>query len=166
MSNKIHPTFQLITLFQRKDSAYLFILEAHYWPKDGLAISCEGQISFKTSFNSILLSWFSVPLFRCCRKNWWSSDMQKLRLGFNFWKIYNISLVSMIPYWLGKYFCNQLRNSYQKKSSKINMSHFAYACKTERQNGISRLISKLLHTLDSSLRDHLFVLQNEVFWTT
>ena len=36
------------------------------------------------------------------------------------------------------------------------MSHFAYACKTERQNGISHLISKLLHTLDSSLRDRLF----------
>ena len=36
------------------------------------------------------------------------------------------------------------------------MSHFAYACKTERQNGISRLISELLHTLDSSLRDRLF----------
>ena len=48
----------------------------------------------------------------------------------------------------------------------INMSHFAYACKTERQNGISRLISELLRTLDSSLRDRLFVLQNEVFWTT
>ena len=38
----------------------------------------------------------------------------------------------------------------------IYMSHFSYACKTERQNGISRLISKLLHTLDSSLRDRLF----------
>ena len=37
-----------------------------------------------------------------------------------------------------------------------NMSHFSYACKTERQNGISHLISELLHTLDSSLRDHLF----------
>ena len=36
------------------------------------------------------------------------------------------------------------------------MSHFAYACKTERQNGISRLISELLHTLDSSLRNRLF----------
>ena len=45
----------------------------------------------------------------------------------------------------------------------IYMSHFAYACKTERQNGISRLISELLRTLDSSLRDCLFVLQNEVF---
>ena len=43
------------------------------------------------------------------------------------------------------------------------MSHFAYAYKTERQNGISRLISELLRTLDSSLRDRLFVLQNEVF---
>ena len=48
----------------------------------------------------------------------------------------------------------------------INMSYFAYACKTEGQNGISRLISELLRTLDSSLRDRLFVLQNEVFWTT
>ena len=36
------------------------------------------------------------------------------------------------------------------------MSHFAYACKTERQNGISRLISELLRTLDFSLRDRLF----------
>ena len=45
----------------------------------------------------------------------------------------------------------------------MNMSHFAYACKTERQNGISHLISELLRTLDSSLRDRLFVLQNEVF---
>ena len=44
----------------------------------------------------------------------------------------------------------------------IYMSHFASACKTEGQNGISRLISELLHTLDSSLRDLLFVLQNEV----
>ena len=43
------------------------------------------------------------------------------------------------------------------------MSYFAYACKTEGQNGISRLISELLRTLDSSLRDSLFVLQNEVF---
>ena len=43
------------------------------------------------------------------------------------------------------------------------MSYFAYACKTEGKNGISRLISELLHTLDSSLRDRLFVLQNEVF---
>ena len=48
-------------------------------------------------------------------------------------------------------------------SDQIFMSHFAYACKTERQNGISRLISELLRTLDSSLRDRLFVLQNEVF---
>ena len=39
---------------------------------------------------------------------------------------------------------------------KMYMSYFAYACKTERQNGISRLISELLRTLDSSLRDHLF----------
>ena len=46
------------------------------------------------------------------------------------------------------------------------MSYFAYACKTEGKNGISRLISELLRTLDSSLRDRLFVLQNEVFWTT
>ena len=38
----------------------------------------------------------------------------------------------------------------------LHMSHFAYACKTERQNGISRLISELLRTLDSSLRDCLF----------
>ena len=38
----------------------------------------------------------------------------------------------------------------------IHMSHFAYACKTERQNGISHLISELLHTLDSSLRDRHF----------
>ena len=38
----------------------------------------------------------------------------------------------------------------------VNMSHFSYSCKTEQQNGISRLISELLHTLDSSLRDHLF----------
>ena len=39
----------------------------------------------------------------------------------------------------------------------MQLSHFAYACKTERQNGISRLISELLRTLDSSLRDHLFL---------
>ena len=45
----------------------------------------------------------------------------------------------------------------------IDMSYFAYACKTEGKNGISHLISELLHTLDSSLRDRLFVLQNEVF---
>ena len=44
-----------------------------------------------------------------------------------------------------------------------HMSYFAYACKTEGKNGISRLISELLRTLDSSLRDRLFVLQNEVF---
>ena len=31
------------------------------------------------------------------------------------------------------------------------MSHFSYACKTERQNDISRLIFELLRTLDSSL---------------
>ena len=36
-------------------------------------------------------------------------------------------------------------------------------CKTEEKNGISHLISELLRTLDSSLRDRLFVLQNEVF---
>ena len=36
------------------------------------------------------------------------------------------------------------------------MSHFSYLCKTEWQNGISHLISELLHTLDSSLRDCLF----------
>ena len=45
----------------------------------------------------------------------------------------------------------------------FDMSYFAYACKTEGKNGISRLISELLRTLDSSLRDRLFVLQNEVF---
>ena len=39
--------------------------------------------------------------------------------------------------------------------SNVHMSHFAYACKTEGQNGISRLISELLRTLDS-LRDRLF----------
>ena len=49
------------------------------------------------------------------------------------------------------------------KPRDIYMSHFAYACKTEQQNGISCLISELLRTLDSSLRDRLFVLQNEVF---
>ena len=49
---------------------------------------------------------------------------------------------------------------------KVYMSHFSYACKTERQNGISRLISELLRTLNSSWRDHLFMLQNEVFRTT
>ena len=38
----------------------------------------------------------------------------------------------------------------------MHMSHFAYVCKTERQNGISRLISELLRTLNSSLRDRLF----------
>ena len=46
------------------------------------------------------------------------------------------------------------------------MSYFANACKTERQNGISHLIFELLRTLNSSLRDHLFMLQNEVFRTT
>ena len=54
------------------------------------------------------------------------------------------------------------KNAKQKQKAK-HMSHFAYACKTERQNGISRLISEMLRTLDSSLRDRLFVLQNEVF---
>ena len=44
----------------------------------------------------------------------------------------------------------------------VHMSYFAYACKTEGKNGISRLISELLRTLDSSLRDRLFLLQNEV----
>ena len=67
---------------------------------------------------------------------------------------------------------NQSYGNFQQKSVcisnnlKINMSHFAYACKTERQNGISHLISELLRTLNSSLRDHLFMLQNEVFRTT
>ena len=56
----------------------------------------------------------------------------------------------------------RLCNSFQS----FNMSYFAYACKTEGKNGISHLISELLHTLDSSLRDRLFMLQNEVFWTT
>ena len=50
-----------------------------------------------------------------------------------------------------------------QENAKQHMSHFAYACKTEGKNGISRLISELLRTLDSSLRDRLFVLQNEVF---
>ena len=36
------------------------------------------------------------------------------------------------------------------------MSHFSYVCKTERQNGISHLISKPLRTLNSSLRNRLF----------
>ena len=35
-----------------------------------------------------------------------------------------------------------------------------------RKKWNSRLISELLHTLNSSLRDHLFMLQNEVFRTT
>ena len=48
-------------------------------------------------------------------------------------------------------------------STGMHMSYFAYVCKTERQNGISCLISKLLHTLDSSLRDHLIMLQNGNF---
>ena len=52
---------------------------------------------------------------------------------------------------------------YSNVTLQIDMSHFAYACKTEGKNGISRLISKLLLTLDSSLWDRLFVLQNEVF---
>ena len=51
----------------------------------------------------------------------------------------------------------------QNVEEEIYMSHFAYACKTEQQNGISHLISKLLCTLNSSLRDHLFMLQNEVY---
>ena len=37
-----------------------------------------------------------------------------------------------------------------------------FRVQNEGQNGISHLISKLLRTLDSSLRDRLFVLQNEV----
>ena len=45
---------------------------------------------------------------------------------------------------------------FSKSFWKIYMSHFSYACKTERQNGISCLISELLHTLNSSLRDRLF----------
>ena len=43
-----------------------------------------------------------------------------------------------------------------RKLSWIYMSHFSYVCKTERQNGISHLISKLLCTLNSSLRDRHF----------
>ena len=44
----------------------------------------------------------------------------------------------------------------QSKNHHKYMSHFASACKTEGQNGISRLISELLHTLDSSLREPSF----------
>ena len=51
----------------------------------------------------------------------------------------------------------------QRDDDHNHMSYFAYACKTEGKNGISHLISELLRTLDSSLRDHLFLLQNEVF---
>ena len=57
----------------------------------------------------------------------------------------------------------RLENYQKNKTCKEDMSYFAYACKTEGKNGISRLISELLRTLDSSLRDRLFVLQNEVF---
>ena len=56
-----------------------------------------------------------------------------------------------------------VQNVLTASTSEINMSYFAYVCKTEGKNGISRLISELLRTLDSSLRDRLFVLQNEVF---
>ena len=49
----------------------------------------------------------------------------------------------------------RLFNTKILKYQRTHMSHFAYACKTERQNGISRLISELLHTLNS-LRDRLF----------
>ena len=57
----------------------------------------------------------------------------------------------------------QTNPSLSRVSERKYMSYFAYACKTEGKNGISRLISELLRTLDSSLRDRLFVLQNEVF---
>ena len=49
-----------------------------------------------------------------------------------------------------------LMNDFELTDPNLYMSHFSYSCKTERQNGISRLISKLLHTLNSSLRNCLF----------
>ena len=52
---------------------------------------------------------------------------------------------------------------FQTFAAKLYMSHFAYACKTERQNGISRLISELWRTLDSSLRDRLFDVTEWIF---
>ena len=64
---------------------------------------------------------------------------------------------------IGKWFVDPFCDGNGNGKKHTYMSHFAYACKTEGQNGISRLISELLRTLDSSLRDRLFVLQNEVF---
>ena len=68
---------------------------------------------------------------------------------------------------MGSFVCNNDNcPSLPQGKAATHMSHFAYVCKTEGKNGISRLISKLLRTLNSSLRDHLFMLQNEVFRTT
>ena len=36
----------------------------------------------------------------------------------------------------------QCRTKYLPRKLKIHMSHFSYACKTEGENGISRLISE------------------------
>ena len=56
---------------------------------------------------------------------------------------------------------------YRNGSPTKSTNHICLTALTRAKlNDISRLISELLHTLDSSLRDRLFVLQNEVFWTT
>ena len=91
----------------------------------------------------------------------WSVHIQRKRMrSYNSWNVClteNLSLqllFFMILFTLG---CESSLIDYKWNIfPKIYMSHFAYACKTERQNGISRLISELLRTLDSSLRDHLF----------
>ena len=64
-------------------------------------------------------------------------------------------------YLKGMYFCIHFRDLFEARLGDKDlevkyMSHFSYACKTERQNGISCLISELLSTLNSSLRDRLF----------
>ena len=51
--------------------------------------------------------------------------------------------VAMPLHWNCEDISNNMAQSQQIKSAfKTNMSHFSYACKTEGENGISRLISE------------------------
>ena len=53
---------------------------------------------------------------------------------------------------------------YEHFSNKLDMSYFAYACKTEGKNGISRLISALCVNCLNSIPEYSRIIDYSIIW--
>ena len=66
---------------------------------------------------------------------------------------------------ISKYYCyyfNACENVFV--SLKMYMSHFSYACKTEGENGISRLISALCVNCLSAIPEYSRIIDYSIIW--